>query len=189
MTHTVTKTNLRSLVGFKLKQGDKPVSLTGLTVKILGKTDLYAAWIAERTTGVVAEPTYQFTADGMTKLATHERHRVEYGDQIKVSNSGGALPSGLVSTKTYFAVQVTDNAFGLAETPGGASVIAGSGTGTHSYYILGMVTVDWQTGDLDTLGRFRLYLNVYDGSEYDTFPTCGDGTHNPGFVVNIVEPA
>lgn len=189
MTHTVTKANTRSLVSFILKQNDKPVYLSGLTVKVFGKTDVYATWFAERTTGVAAEPLYTFTADATTKLITHARHHVKEGDQIRVSNSGGALPTGLAASTDYFAVQVTDNAFGLAATPGGASVIAGAGTPINSYFIVGEVTVDWQTADVAATGMYRLYFNVYDGSEYDTFPVAQDGTHNPGFIINVVEPA
>lgn len=189
MTHIITKSNTLSLTSFKLRQNGKAVFINGDTVKALGKTDLYASWFAERTTGVTAEPTYTFTADGTTKLATSARHHVKEGDQIRVSNSGGALPSGLAAATDYFAVQVTDNSFGLATTPGGASVIAGAGTGTQSYIIVGEVTIDWQLTDEATPGMYRLYLNRYNGSEYDTFPVAADGTHNPGFSIQIVEPA
>jgi len=188
MTHVITKSNTLSLTSFKLRQNGKAVFINGDTVKALGKTELYASWFAERTTGVTAEPTYTFTA-ASNGLATHARHHVKEGDQIRVSNSGGALPTGLAASTDYFAVNVTDNSFGLAATPNGASVIAGAGTGTHSYFIVGEVTVDWQDTDLATTGMRRLYINRYTGSEYDTFPVAQDGTHNPGFIINIVEPA
>jgi hypothetical protein len=188
MTHTVTKANTNSAIAFKLKQGDKPVSLSGLTVKVKGLTDLYAAWITEGVTGVSQEPTYTFTA-ASTGLATHNRHQVKEGDQIIVSNSGGALPAGLSASTPYFAVNVTENAFGLAAVPGGQSVITSAGSGTHSYYIIGHVVYDWQTTDVATVGTFRLYFNVYNGSEVDTFPAAANGTKNPGFEIRIVEAA
>lgn len=189
MTHTVTKANTRSQVAFILKQNDKPIYISTSTVKVFGKTELYGSWFAERVTGITQEALYTFTADGTTKLATAARHHVKEGDQIRVSNSGGTLPSGLAASTDYFAVQVSDNAFGLASVPGGASVISGAGTGTQSFFIVGEVTLDWQSTDVAAAGTYRLYFNVYDGSEYDTFPVAQDGTHNPGFIVYVVEPA
>lgn len=189
MSYTVTKSDTNTPFARRLVQGGKPLSLSGLTVKVLGKSyDYSTTWITEGTTGITAEPTYTFTA-ASTGLATHARHKVRDGHQIIVSNSGGALPSGLSASTPYFAVQVTENGFGLATTPGGVSVITGAGSGTNSYYIVGMVLYDWQTADLATTGTYRLYFKVFNGSEYDTFPTAANGTHNPGFVVYVVEPA
>lgn len=188
MTHIVNKANTNSAASFILKQDDQPVPLSGLTVKVLGKTELYGAWITEAITGVSQEPTYTFTA-AATGLATKVGHRISEGDQVIVSNSGGALPTGLSASTPYFAVQVSPNAFGLAATPGGQSLITGAGTGTHSYYRIGHVLYDWQTADIATVGTYRLYFNVYNGSEYDTFPTAADGTHNPGFIINVVDVA
>ena len=106
-------------------------------------------------------------------------------------SQGGALPSGLAASTRYFAVNVNENTFGLAATPGGASVIAGAGTGTQSYYIVGMVLYDWQTADVSAaaIGN-RLYFKVYNGSsETDTYPTAKNGTKNPGFIIDIAEAA
>jgi hypothetical protein len=191
MTHKVTKANSRSVVAFRLRQSGKPIALSGLTVKVLGKTSSFGAWIAESVTGVTQEPTFTFTADGTSKLATSVSHIVVEGDQIVVSNSGGALPSGLSANTPYFAVNVTKNAFGLATVPGGVSVIAGAGTGTQAYYIVGLVTYDWQTADVATaaLGN-RLYFNIYNGSEFDTIPADqNNGTSNEGFRVDVGEIA
>lgn len=187
MSHLVTKTNTKSAVAFVLKQNGKPIALSGLTVKVLGKTDSYAAWITEGTTGVSQEPTSTFTA-ASNGLVTAVNHRVQEGDQIIVSSTG-TLPTGLSASTPYFAVGVTDNAFGLASVPGGQSVITAAGSGTHSFYRKGEVVYDWQSADLASTGSYRLYFNVYDGSEYDTFPTASNGTHNPGFRIYIVEAA
>lgn len=189
MSHTITKANTNSAIAFRLKQDDKQVALSGLTVKVFGKTDLYAAWIIEGTTGISQEPTYAFTANATTDRLTHVGNRVQNGDELLLTNSGGALPAGLPATPV-FAVQVNGNTFGVATVPDGAPIdLTDAGTGTQSYTIKGLVLYDFQTADVAAVGTFRLYFNVYNGAEYDTFPTCGDGTHNPGFIIYIVEPA
>jgi hypothetical protein len=189
MSHTVNVGNTKSPVAFLIKQNDKQISLSGMTVKVFGKNKDYTAWIAERTTGVTAEPIYTFTVNA-ANLMVHVGHIVKEGYRIRVSNSGGSLPTGLAASTAYYAVNVTDSEFGLASVPGGASLITAAGSGTQSYAIDGLVTVDWQTADVTTVGEYRLYLNVYSGSEYDTFPTTpADGTRNPGETIYVVDAA
>ena len=186
-SHRVQVGNTNSRVAFILNQNGKPIVIGSNTVKVFGKKEDYTSWIAETTTGVTVEMTNTFTASGTTGLATHAGHIVKDGYRIRVSNSGGALPSGLAASTPYYAVNVTDSSFGLAATPGGVSVIAGAGTGTNSYWIDGLVKYDWQASDVASAGTFRLYFNVYSGSEYDTFPTISNGVHNPGFLVYVVD--
>lgn len=190
MTQPITKANTNTPIAFKLRQGGKAVALSGLTVKVLGKTDTYTSWITEGTTGVSVEPTYNFTASASTGRLTHVGHRISEGDELLLTNSGGALPAGL-TTDAVFAINVSGNSFQVAARPDGQPIaFTDAGTGTQSYAIKGMVLYDWQTADVANTGTFRLYFNVYSGSEYDTYPSNeANGTRNPGFVIRIVEPA
>jgi hypothetical protein len=73
--------------------------------------------------------------DTITKTA----HGLSNGDRIRLSNSGGALPTGLNATDTYFVVSATANTLKLSATFGGAAIdITGaSGAGTHTLTYLG----------------------------------------------------
>lgn len=187
--HVVAVGNTRSLILFRLRQSDGPVSLSGLTVKVVGEQDDSDVWFAERTTGVTAEPTYTFTADATTNKLAHNKTPAQNGDEVVLTNSGGALPAGLAASTRYFVVSKEPNAFQVSLTPDGPPVdITGTGTGTHSYAIVGSVSVDLQTADVTTSGTFWLWVNVYDGSEYDTFPIV-DESRNRGFKAVIVEPS
>lgn len=155
--------------------GSDPLDLAALTVKFRMEQDDGTSVVSESTTGVTAQPTQTFTASGTTALATCNAHGLKDGDQVVVSNSGGALPSGLSASTRYFAVQVTPNAFGLATLPGGTSVIAGAGTGTHSFYIVGSVQKVFLAADVDTAGRYRAWWTVYSGSDGSSAPVSEQG--------------
>lgn len=62
---------------------------------------------------------------------------------ITVSNSGGALPSGLTANTTYYIISSTATTFKLAATPGGSAIdltTNGSGVNTFSSVTLGRPT-------------------------------------------------
>jgi hypothetical protein len=118
-----------------------------------------------------SHPTQTFTA-ASTGLATCNNHGVEEGQQLIVATSG-TLPSGLAASTRYFAVQVNPNTFGLATTPGGTSVIAGAGTGTHTFYVVGSLQYDFAAGDVDAAGIFRAWVILTASAETHTFPADG----------------
>lgn len=77
--------------------------------------------------------TQTFTATNATETFTAVAHGLINGDQILVTNSGGALPSGINSGATYYVISATTDTFQMSLTDGGAAVlIADDGTGTHS---------------------------------------------------------
>lgn len=147
----------------------------GITGKFEIETESGTPVLAATATGMTVHPTQVFTA-ASTGLATCNGHGVKEGDQIVVANQGGALPSGLSASTRYFAVNVTPNAFGLATLPGGVSVIAGAGTGTHTFYIVGSYQYDFSSTAAGTVGLFRGWASAWNGSsEVATFPADGLG--------------
>lgn len=181
--HTVAIGNTRTPVGFLLKQGGQPVDLSSLTLKVYGETAAGAAWITETTSNVTAHPTNTFTVDTTTDKLKHNATKANNGDQIVVSTTT-TLPSGLSASTRYFVVNKEPNAFQVSLTPDGAAVdITSSGSGTHSYYIVGSGQYDFQSGDVDEAGDFYLWPRAYESSEYDSFPINEDGS---GLVVRVV---
>lgn len=85
--------------------------------------------------------TFTFTDSDITvgtDVIAKDDHRLNTGDAVTVSNSGGALPTGLVAATTYYAIWVTDNTFKLASSLANAKAgtavditVAGGG-GTHT---------------------------------------------------------
>ena len=73
-----------------------------------------------------------FTVNSTTNTITAIAHPFSNGEAVRLSNSGGALPAGLMAGIDYFAISVSGNTLQLSETEGGSSVdITGDGTGTH----------------------------------------------------------
>lgn len=143
-------------------------STSGITAKFEIETESGTSVLPATATGMTAHPTQTFTA-ASTGLATCNGHGVKEGDQIVVS-SNGTLPSGLATSTRYWAVNVTPNAFGLASVPGGVTVIAGAGTGTHTFYVVGSWQYDFSSVAAGTVGRFRGWASAVNGSEVATFP-------------------
>ncbi len=85
---------------------------------------------------VVAD--FTFTADNATEIFTHTAHGLVTGDgPIQVSNSGGALPSGLSALTDYWVIAIDANTFYLATSLANALagthlLISTNGTGTQT---------------------------------------------------------
>ena len=74
-----------------------------------------------------------FTAVNATDVFTATAHGMTNGTKVRVSNSGGALPAGLVAGTNYFTIAVAANTFQLSATLGGAAVnVTTDGTGTQT---------------------------------------------------------
>lgn len=162
-----------------LTRDGTPIDLASLTVKFQIESADGTSLLAETTTGVTAHPTQTFTC---TDYATNNwllknDHGVKEGQQVVLSNSGGALPSGLSAATRYFAVNVRPNAFRVTQDgpQGTAITIAGAGTGTHSFYVVGSVQYDFASATVTTAGRYRGWFTLYSGSEFDSVPTSPEG--------------
>jgi hypothetical protein len=78
-----------------------------------------------------------FTAANATNIFTKATHGMKTGLKVQVSNSGGALPTGLSAATDYFVIYVSANTFKLASSlvnanAGTAIDISDDGTGTHT---------------------------------------------------------
>lgn len=74
------------------------------------------------------------TAVANSAALTARNHTLQAGDQVRLYNSGGALPAGLAENTDYFVVNPASPSLGLAATPGGAA-IAPTDAGTGSHYV------------------------------------------------------
>lgn len=157
ITHEITQGDTTKPLGCLLTRftprGERPVDLTGRTLAFAMVKDdgdgTYTSVIAQTTSNVTIHPTTTFTADASLDTLTAVRHTVNEGDEIGVSNSGGALPTGLAAGTRYFAINCADDTFQLSATRGGSAIdIAGAGTGTHSFYKFGTVQYDFQSADV-----------------------------------------
>jgi hypothetical protein len=69
---------------------------------------------------------------------------------------------------------VTPNFFQVSLTPNGTVVdITSTGTGAHTYYVVGSVQYAFLAADVDTAGIFKGYFTVEESSVKDTFPVDG----------------
>ena len=94
-----------------------------------------------------------FTASAATDICTLTDTAIDWttGDEVTVSNSGGALPTGLAASTVYYVIYSSPLAIKLATTKANADagtniVITGAGTGTHT--ITKAVTDDSLLADL-----------------------------------------
>lgn len=173
-TYTRTKGDTRTPLGCILMQNGKPVDLAGLTVTVVIEQEDGDAEQVDTATGVTAHPTFTFTADATNDYIVRNSHLVKTGDQIIVSNSGGALPAGMAASTRYFARDVEDNCFKVALTRNGNVVdITGAGTGTHSFYVVGSVQYDFSTANMNEAGNYWLWFRTSEGGEIDHFPHDG----------------
>lgn len=75
-----------------------------------------------------------FTAEAATDLITSAAHGLINDSIIQVSNSGGALPTGLAAATNYFVLEATTDTFKLSATEGGAVIdVSGAGSGTQTF--------------------------------------------------------
>jgi hypothetical protein len=173
-THTRTKGDIRTPLGVILTQNGKPIDLSGLTVTVVIEQVDGDAEQVETSTGVTAHPTYTFTADTSGDYIVRNGHPVKEHDQIVVSNSGGALPTGLAASTRYFAREVEDNGFKVAARRNGTAIdLTGAGTGTHSFYIVGSVQYDFASANVNEAGDYYLWFIVTESGEDDHFPHDG----------------
>jgi hypothetical protein len=85
-----------------------------------------------------------------TETITISNHGFTLNQQVRFSNSGGALPGGLSSSTTYYILAPTTNTFQLATSPGGSAhnIATAAGGGTH--------TIVLQANDLQFSGWWQI---------------------------------
>jgi hypothetical protein len=161
---TLTKLNMLVVLN------GEPVDLSAYTVKWELEEDDGTVITAATSTGITSHPTQTFTADTTTNQIKCNSHGVELGQKIVVATSG-TLPTGLSASTNYFATDITPDRFKLEEYPGaGAIDITGSGSGTHTFYVVGSVQYDFLSTEVDEAGLFRAWITLVSSSEIHTFP-------------------
>lgn len=160
----------------------KPENISSYTAKFLMKKIDGTVVVDETSSNVTKQPTFDVTASASTNRLLIAEHRVENGDRIVLSNSGGALPAGLTAGTKYYARDCDDDTFRVSLTPDGQPVdIIDAGAGTHSAYIVGEVQYAPQSVDVATAGEYRCWFRLYSGSNPSTVP-LGNGI--PLFIVD-----
>lgn len=75
-------------------------------------------------------------------------HTFSTGDLVRLSNSGGAVPAGLVTTRPYYVIKVDDGVIKLASSSANATsgtavdITAAAGGGTHTIKLVGAAFKD-----------------------------------------------
>lgn len=156
------------------------IDLTGKDVEFSLDEDDGTNVIAWTSSGVSIQPTKTFTVDATNDFCLSTDHGLENNDEVVLSNSGGALPSELATSTIYKVQKIDAHSFKL-KAVGKSSPItfSGVGTGTHSFYLVGYVHYQWQSGDLaaatedgtDHKARFRVEGSTT--GQYDTYPREG----------------
>lgn len=95
-----------------------------------------------------------------TEVITITAHGFATGDVVTVSNSGGALPTGLAASTQYYVISATTDTLKLSASYGGAAVniTAAAGGGTHTIAGAGVIYIDDITPE-ELLGA-ALYTNA-----------------------------
>lgn len=100
-----------------------------------------------------------FTADSSTDICTSTAHGFVTGTGLRLTNSGGALPTAtggnLAIDTTYIVIRIDNDTFKLARTPALATAgtvidLTGNGTGTHTATPYG--SLGFNTANASTVG-------------------------------------
>lgn len=83
-----------------------------------------------------ADHTAEFTVNASTNRFSSTAHGLAVNDVITLTNSGGALPTGLSAATYYYVIEVIDaDTFKVSTTPGGSTADpSDTGSGTHSFH-------------------------------------------------------
>jgi len=142
-------------------------------------TDL-VAWTSSN---VTVQPTKTFTSDTATGIKSlySVNHGLKVGMQLKLSTTT-TLPTGLNNTQRFFVVRVNGHNFWVCKQRTGTPIeITDSGTGTHSFEILGHVQYQPQAGDVTTAGTYKAEIRIEESGKYETLP--GDASKIPLYIV------
>jgi hypothetical protein len=169
---TLTKTSVKAAVtatAATLTSGLDNTQLPGRAVYKLLSTTL--AWYAQGIADTV------FIA-ATTDICTAVGHKLTTGDPVQVSNSGGALPTGLSAATTYWAIVLTLDTFKLADSlahalAGTAIDITGAGSGTQT---MTTVAVAGAAGSAQIAAGQPEYLDGAFGAKVSIVRDAADGS-------------
>lgn len=123
-----------------------------------------------------------FTANSGTSIFTATAHGFLTGLALQVSNSGGALPTGLAGVTTYYVIRIDANTFKLATTLANAQAgtnltVSSNGTGTQT-----ATPVALSAGAVSLVGSL-------DGVTYVTIASSSQNvTATANFMWNVANP-
>src|ERR1043165_805595 len=167
-----------------IKKGNRLTSVVVIARDAIGPVDLsgYAAVfkLVNVLTGaieidnapatVATNPT--FTADASTNTLNSTAHGLVNGQDFTLGTDG-TMPGNLFAQRRYYAINVSVNSLQAAESPDGSAVdITSAGTGTHKL-IVGAVTYDWQSADVDTPGTYQGQIETSKDGKSQTYPNDG----------------
>ena len=123
---------------------------------------------------VYVTTTGDFTADFANNELDDTAHGHANANELTFTNSGGALPTGLLTNTLYYVVNTDTNDFQVSLTSGGTPVtFTDAGTGTHTWskvtkkvlntdYTVSLsgttATVTWESGKRPADGEKVLFL-------------------------------
>ncbi len=117
------------------------------------------------------------TADSGTDTFTRTSHGLANNTLVFFSNSGGALPSGIIAgeanTSSYYVVNTAANTFQVATYSGGPAVnFTTNGTGTHTVHQT-TIPIDWSSNSNQVRWGFmhngRMYTGGGDSLPYSVY--------------------
>jgi len=152
-----------------------PLDITDLPIKFVMENQAGNEILPETDTGIVKQPTKDFTVDTQTGLLHCNDHGVQEGDRIVLS-SEDTLPDGLSEDVRYYAKCVTQDNFALSLRPDLPEVvISDEGLGTHSFEIVGFVQFSFPDDVVDVAGEYPAWFVIVTGGKRETFPNDEDG--------------
>lgn len=126
----------------------------------LDGVEVTTGWKISNVSGKLSFTKKVFTADSSTNVFTSTAHGLADGNEIKLENSGGALPAPLAAGTSYFVRDKTTNTFKLAATLGGSAIdITTNGTGTNKISGPAVGKVITWSGTFDT--PMRIWSNSF----------------------------
>lgn len=163
----------RTPLKFRLYDDGQDNDLSGGTVTF----DMYAADGTHTVDSgsCTVQPTATFTADTTNNYYVANAHGMENGWEVILTTTG-TLPAPLATSTRYFVINATQNYFQLAKSKNGADITpTDTGSGTHSFAVLGQVSYAWASADVDTAGTYKGWFTVTEGGVSDTFPNDSTG--------------
>lgn len=135
---------------------------------------------------ITAHPTQTCTLDSTNNWIYCRGHGAKRGNQVVFATSGSLSGSGLTAGTCYIVVEVDGNWIKVSLSSNGVPItIAGAGTGTHTFYIVGSVQIAWATADIDSAEPYKLWIVSTVNSKTLTFPSDTDETAFEGITISV----